>query len=259
VRDSISKLAGERSDIEASSVFAGLPPDGIATARGTVWCMPATRPDVVDPQLAEYIASHSSAPDDVQRRLMAVTVERTGGASRMQIGGDQGTMFEMLARSMKVRNAIEIGTFTGYSSLSIARGMQPDGRLICCDVSEEWTAIAREHWQAAGVDDRIDLRIGPALQTIAALPDDLRFDLVFIDADKPNYANYFGALVPRLQPAGLMLVDNTLWSGEVLDDAATDDNTVALRAFNDLVVADPRVTCVILPVGDGITMIQLAP
>jgi caffeoyl-CoA O-methyltransferase len=143
--------------------------------------------------------------------------------------------------------------------LSIARGLQPDGRLICCDVSEEWTAIAREHWREAGVDDRIDLRIGPALQTIAALPDDLRFDVVFIDADKPNYVNYFHALVPRLEPWGLMLVDNTLWSGRVLDDTATDDNSVALRAFNDVVVADPRVTCVVLPVGDGITMIQLAP
>jgi caffeoyl-CoA O-methyltransferase len=160
---------------------------------------------------------------------------------------------------MNVRNAIEIGTFTGYSSLSIARGMSPDGRLICCDVSEEWTDIAREHWRAAGVDDRIDLRIGPALQTIAALPDDLRFDLVFIDADKPNYGNYFEALVPRLQPTGLMLVDNTLWSGQVVDETSTDTNTVALRAFNDLVLADPRVSCVILPVGDGVTMIQLAP
>ncbi|MGD9997324.1 MAG: O-methyltransferase, partial [Ilumatobacteraceae bacterium] len=157
---------------------------------------------------------------------------------------------------MQVHDAIEIGTFTGYSALSIARGMQPGGRLICCDVSEEWTAIAREHWQLAGVADRIDLRIGPALQTIADLPDDLQFDLVFIDADKPNYANYFDALVPRLRPTGLMLDDNTLWSGQVVDDTANDELTVALRAFNDKVVADPRVRCVILPLGDGVTMIQ---
>ncbi|MBI5090271.1 MAG: class I SAM-dependent methyltransferase [Actinobacteria bacterium] len=220
--------------------------------------MPATRPDVVDPELARYIAAHSSRPDAVQERLMTVTEQRTGGASTMQIGGDQGTMFEMLARSMQVHDAIEIGTFTGYSALSIARGMQPGGRLICCDVSEEWTAIAREHWQIAGVDDRIELRIGPALQTIAELPDEQLFDLVFIDADKPNYANYFEALVPRLRPTGLMLVDNTLWSGEVIDEHATDAITVALQAFNDQVVADPRVRCVILPVGDGVTMIQLA-
>lgn len=189
---------------------------------------------------------------------MAATVERTGGSARMQIGGDQGTMMEMLARSMGVRTAIEIGTFTGYSAMSIARGMGAQGRLICCDVSEAWTDIAREHWQLAGVDDRIELRIGPALDTIAALPPDLRFDLVFIDADKPNYANYFQALVPRMQPAGLMLVDNTLWSGEVLDESSTDTMTVALRAFNDLVIADDRVHCVILPIGDGVTMIQLA-
>jgi caffeoyl-CoA O-methyltransferase len=220
--------------------------------------MPASRPDVVDPDIANYIASHSTPPDPVQQQLMSVTVERTGGASRMQIGGDQGTMFEMLARATGARTAIEIGTFTGYSSLALARGMGPEGRLICCDVSEEWTDIAREHWQLAGVADRIDLRIGPALDTIAALPDELRFDIVFIDADKPNYANYFQALVPRLQPTGLMLVDNTLWSGEVLDDSATDTNTVALRAFNDLVIADPRVHCVVLPIGDGVTMIQLA-
>lgn len=187
---------------------------------------------------------------------MAATAERTGGAAIMQIGGDQGTVFEMLTRAMQVHDAIEIGTFTGYSALSIARGMQPGGRLICCDVSEEWTAIAREHWQLAGVADRIDLRIGPALQTIADLPDDLQFDLVFIDADKPNYANYFDALVPRLRPTGLMLVDNTLWSGQVVDDTANDELTVALRAFNDKVVADPRVRCVILPLGDGVTMIQ---
>jgi caffeoyl-CoA O-methyltransferase len=220
--------------------------------------MPATRPDIVDRRISEYIAAHSSKPDDVQRRLMSATEARTGDAAMMQIGGDQGTMFEMLARSMQVRDAIEIGTFTGYSSLSIARGMRPDGRLICCDVSEEWTAIAREHWRAAGVEDRIDLRIGPALDTIAGLPAEVRFDLAFIDADKPNYIRYFEALLPRLRPTGLMLVDNTLWSGQVLDDATGDEFTRALQAFNDVVVADQRVKCVILPIGDGVTMIQHA-
>lgn len=220
--------------------------------------MPVSRPQVVDPELSQYIASHSSPPDDVQRQLMTVTAQRTAGNAIMQIGSDQGTMFEMLTRATGARSAIEIGTFTGYSSLSIARGLGPEGRLICCDVNEEWTSIAREHWQLAGVEDRVDLRIGPALQTIAALPADLRFDLAFIDADKTNYANYFEALVPRMQPNGLMLVDNTLWSRQVLDRTATDPNTVALRAFNDLVVADSRVRCVVLPIGDGVTMIQLA-
>jgi caffeoyl-CoA O-methyltransferase len=218
--------------------------------------MPPSRTHVVDPDLAAYIDAHSTAPDEVQQRLMQVTEERTGGFSRMQIGGDQGTFFQMFTRAIGARSAIEIGTFTGYSSLSIARGLGPEGRLICCDVSEEWTAIAREHWELAGVADRIDLRIAPALDTLAALPADLRFDLAFIDADKPNYVHYYEAVLPRMNATGIILVDNTLWSGAVLDDTADDRDTVALQAFNRHVAADPRVTNVILPIGDGVTMIQ---
>lgn len=219
--------------------------------------MPDSRADVVDPDLASYIAAHSSRPDAVQQRLMSVTEERTGASSRMQIGGDQGTMFEMLTRAIGVRSAIEIGTFTGYSALSIARGLAPGGRLICCDVSLEWTSIAREHWELAGVADRIELRIGPALETIAALDPAQRFDLAFIDADKPNYANYYEALLPHLSPTAIVLVDNTLWSRRVMDHADTERDTVALREFNRMVADDARVSCVILPIGDGVTMIQL--
>jgi caffeoyl-CoA O-methyltransferase len=218
--------------------------------------MPDIRADVIDDELSAYIAAHSSKPDEVQRRLMNVTEERTGRAARMQIGNDQGTYFEMLTRAMGVTSAIEIGTFTGYSSLSIARGLAPGGRLICCDVSEEWTAIAREHWELAGVSDRIDLRIGPATDTIAALPADLRFDLAFIDADKTNYSNYYEALLPRMNEGAVMLVDNTLWSRRVLDPSVTDDDTAALKAFNDTVANDARVRCVITPIGDGVTIIQ---
>jgi caffeoyl-CoA O-methyltransferase len=214
------------------------------------------RTHIVEPELAAYIAAHSSPPDHIQQRLMTTTEERTGGFSRMQIGNDQGSFFEMLTRAMGVRNAIEIGTFTGYSALSIARGLGPEGRLICCDVSEEWTAIAREHWEMAGVADRIDLRIAPALDTLASLPADLRFELAFIDADKTNYANYFEALLPLMAPNALILVDNTLWSRQVLDPDATHHDTVALQAFNRQVAQDPRVRCVIIPVGDGVTMIQ---
>ncbi len=177
----------------------------------------------------------------------------------MQIGGDQGTMFEMLVRATRVSSAIEIGTFTGYSALSIARGLPVDGRLICCDVSEEWTAIACEHWAMAGVSERIDLRIGPALDTIAALPTELRFDLAFIDADKTNYSNYYDALLPRMTDNGLVLVDNTLWSRQVLDPDSIEIDTIALREFNVKVAADARVTCVILPIGDGVTMLQRRP
>ena len=218
--------------------------------------MPDSRADVVDQELADYISAHSTKPDDVQRRLMTATDEGTGDASRMQIGGDQGTFFEIFASTMGARNAIEVGTFTGYSALSIARGIGPTGRLICCDVSEEWTAIARDHWKLAGVADRIDLRIAPALETIAALPAGTQFDLAFIDADKGNYANYFEALLPLMRVGGVILVDNTLWSREVLDTKATEAHTVALQAFNKMVVADRRVRCVIIPMGDGVTLIQ---
>jgi caffeoyl-CoA O-methyltransferase len=174
----------------------------------------------------------------------------------MQIGGDQGTFFEILVGSMGARRAIEIGTFTGYSALSIARGLGPEGRLLCLDVSEEWTAIARQHWEEAGVADRIELRIGPALDTLAALPADATFDVAFIDADKSNYANYYEALLPRMRPGGVILVDNTLWSRQVLDEGASERDTVALRAFNRMVADDPRVRCVIVPMGDGVTVIQ---
>ena len=218
--------------------------------------MPDSRADVVDQQLADYISAHSTKPDDLQHRLMSTTKERTGADSRMQIGGDQGTFFEILASTMGARNAIEIGTFTGYSALSIARGIGPTGRLICCDVSEEWTAIARDHWQLAGVADRIDLRIAPALETIAALPVGTQFDLAFIDADKPNYINYFEALLPLMRVGGVILVDNTLWSRQVLDPKDDDIRTVALREFNTTVAADARVRCVIIPMGDGVTLIQ---
>jgi len=224
--------------------------------RVTVGDMAETRTYIVEPELAEYIAAHSTGPDSVQLQLMAATEARTGGAARMQIGNDQGSFFEMLTRSIGVRNAIEIGTFTGYSALSIARGLAAGGQLICCDVSEDWTAIACEHWRLAGVADRIDLRIAPALETLAALPADLRFELAFIDADKTNYANYFEALLPRMTPAGVILVDNTLWSRQVLDAEDVHKHTVALRAFNRQVADDPRVRCVIIPMGDGVTMIQ---
>jgi caffeoyl-CoA O-methyltransferase len=218
--------------------------------------MPASRADVVDQELADYISAHSTKPDDVQRQLMTATEERTGGASRMQIGGDQGTFFEILASSIGARNVIEIGTFTGYSALSLARGIGPTGRLICCDVSEEWTAIAREHWQLAGIADRIDLRIAPALETIAALPAGTQFDMAFIDADKTNYANYFEALLPLMRTGGVILVDNTLWSRRVLDLKQQDADTAALAAFNKMVAADKRVRCVIIPMGDGVTLLQ---
>ncbi len=155
-----------------------------------------------------------------------------------------------------MRNAVEVGTFTGYSAIAIARGLPDDGHLLCCDVSAEWTAIARRAWDAAGVADKIELQLAPALDTLRALPAEEYLDLAFVDADKPAYAAYYGELLPRLRPNGVILVDNTLWSGAVVDDTADDDNTVALRAFNDMVAADDRVEVALLTLGDGLTLIR---
>ncbi len=174
----------------------------------------------------------------------------------MQIAHPQAVFMTFLTRSSGARSAIEIGTFTGYSALAIARGLPPDGRLIACDVSEEWTAIAREAWVAGGVADRIDLRIGPALETLSGLPADPKFDLAFVDADKESYVDYYEALLPRLSPNGLILVDNTLWEGRVTDPSFEDGPTTAIRAFNAHVSADERVERVLLPVADGLTLIR---
>ncbi len=218
--------------------------------------MTTIRARLVDAAIAAYALEHSSHPSQAQRELAAVTAQRTGRSAPMQIGHDQAEFMEMLARAMGAKRAIELGTFTGYSAIALARGLGPDGRLLCCDVSEEWTAIAREHWIRAGVADRIELRLGPALDTLRSLPATEQFDLAFIDADKPGYLAYYDELVPRLRSGGLILVDNTLWSGRVLDPAADDEDTAALREFNDRAAADPRTRVVLLPVWDGLTVIQ---
>jgi caffeoyl-CoA O-methyltransferase len=210
----------------------------------------------VDGPIADYALDHTSGPDAVQLELRRVTAERTGDRAGMQIGDDQAVLLEILARATGARRAVEIGTFTGASALALARGLGPDGRLLCCDVSEEWTAIAREHWEKAGVADRIELRLGPALDTLRSLPADETFDLAFVDADKTGYADYYEELLPRLRPGGLLLVDNTLWSGAVLDEKDDTDDTVAIRELNDRIAADPRVRVVLLPLGDGVTVAQ---
>jgi caffeoyl-CoA O-methyltransferase len=160
----------------------------------------------------------------------------------------------MLASVVGTASAVEVGTFTGTSALAVAQALAPGGRLLCCDVSETWTAIARRHWQAAGVADRIDLRIAPALETLQALPQDAAVDFAFVDADKGGYVSYYEELVPRLRAGGVLVADNVLWSGRVVDAEATDDDTEAIRAFNDHVSADDRVDRVMLAVGDGITI-----
>jgi caffeoyl-CoA O-methyltransferase len=204
-------------------------------------------------ELADYLVSHGTRPDAVQQALIEETAT-LGAVAGMQIAPEQGAFLTVLTRLIGARRAIEIGTFTGYSALCIARGLPADGRLVCCDVSEEWTAIGRRAWGAAGVADRIDLRIAPALETLAALPADTTFDLAFIDADKPNYPNYFEALLPKMRDNGAILVDNVLWDGRVVKPDADDENTVAIRAFNDKVANDRRVDTVMLPIADGLTL-----
>jgi len=203
----------------------------------------------------DYLVAHAPPLDDVQRDLIAET-EALGGISMMQIAPEQGAFMTLLTRLIGARHAIEVGTFTGYSSLSIARGLPDDGTLFCCDVNEEWTAIARKYWERAGVDDKIELRLAPAIETLRSLPAGESFDLAFIDADKPNYPHYYEEVLARLRPNGVILVDNTLWGGAVADAKATDDNTKAIRAFNDMVAADDCVESTILTVGDGLTLIR---
>jgi caffeoyl-CoA O-methyltransferase len=203
----------------------------------------------------DYLVAHAPPLDDVQRDLIAET-EALGGISMMQIAPEQGAFMTLLTRLIGARHAIEVGTFTGYSAISIARGLPDDGTLLCCDVNEEWTAIARKYWERAGVDDKIELRIAPAIETLRSLPAGERFDLAFIDADKPSYPHYYEEVLARLRRNGVILVDNTLWGGAAADAKATDDNTKAIRAFNDAVAADDRVESSILTVGDGLTLIR---
>jgi len=201
----------------------------------------------------EYLVAQSAPPDDVLRDLAEETAA-LGPVSIMQVAVEQGAFLTMLARLMGARRAVEIGTFTGYSSICIARGLADGGRLLCCDVSEEWTAIARRYWTRAGLDDRIELRLGPGLDTLRALPREPAIDLVFIDADKPGYRDYYEELLPRVRPNGLFVFDNVIWSGAVADPAVQDDSTLALRALADHVRQDARVDEVMLAVADGLLL-----
>ncbi|HKY65401.1 MAG TPA: O-methyltransferase [Acidimicrobiales bacterium] len=208
----------------------------------------------VTAELIDYVVDHGSWPvDDVLADLRAET-RALGGAAGMQIGHDQGQLLTLLTRVVGAQRAVEVGTFTGYSSICIARGLADDGHLLCCDVSEEWTALARRAWERAGLSERIDLRLAPALETLRALPTDVPIDLAFIDADKPGYVGYWDELVPRVRSGGLVLADNVLWSGRITDEPGDDANLAALRAFNDHVAADHRVEVAVLPAFDGLTI-----
>jgi caffeoyl-CoA O-methyltransferase len=207
---------------------------------------------IVEPSVEEYAEAYSSPENDLFARLAAETREKTE-IPQMMVGLVEGQFLGVLVRSLRARRVLELGTFTGYSSISMALALPSGGRVITCDVNEETTAIARRYAEEAGVADRIDYRLGPALETIASL--DGPFDLVFIDADKENYVNYYDATLPLLTEGGLMVVDNTLWSGNVADPGNNDDSTRAIRALNERVRDDARVDNVLLTVRDGMNLV----
>lgn len=212
---------------------------------------------LLTPELHDYVRAASEAPDDVAARLLAETAamaERGEAPATFQIAPEQGAFMQLLTRAIGARDAIEIGTFTGFSALCIARGLPEDGTLICLDRSEEWTAVARRYWADAGLDHRIDLRLGEALATLRALPSAEAFDLAFVDADKTGYPAYVEELYGRMRPNGVVLLDNTLREGNVLAPRSEDDR--ALVALNAALAADPRWETVLLPLADGLTMLR---
>jgi predicted O-methyltransferase YrrM len=205
--------------------------------------------------LHEYLLRVSLREPDVLRDLRAETARLAQRS--MQIAPEQGQFMALLARLVGARRCIEVGVFTGYSSLAVALALPDDGRIVACDVSEEWTSIARRYWQRAGVADRIDLRLAPALETLDSLlagGEAGRYDLAFIDADKTRYGDYYERVLQLLRPGGLVVIDNTLWSGRVADPAVTDADTVALRELNERLLRDERVDLSLVPIGDGLTL-----
>ena len=212
------------------------------------------RSEQLSDALQEYVAAHSAQPDQILQDLAADTATRFGEASGMQIGADQGAFMSMLARMIGARRAVEVGTFTGYSAICIARGLTEDGTLLCCDVSDEWTSLARDYWKRAGLADRIELRLAPAAQTLQALPAGTSFDIAFIDADKTGYVEYWDLIVPMIRQNGVIIVDNTLSHGRVVDSASTDANVEGIRRFNEHAMADDRTEIVLLPIGDGVSI-----
>jgi len=208
--------------------------------------------NLISPDLSEYVLAHSTPADDVLRDLAAETRDAFPDEAGMQITHDEGDLLGMLVRLSGAQYAVEVGVFTGYSAICIARGLGKGGRLLACDVSEQWTSVARRYWVRAAVDELIDLRLGPAIDTLRALPRQPEIDFAFIDADKTGYPQYYEELVPRMRPGGLIVLDNVLREGRVL--FGTDRADQAIRDVNDRIVTDERVESVMLPVRDGVTL-----
>lgn len=209
---------------------------------------------LVTDDVYRYLLEHSMPADEVVSDLVDETWEMLPERAGMQIGGEQGRLLHLLVKLTGARHILEIGTFTGMSALWMARALPEDGRLLCLDISEEWTSIARKYWERAGVDHLIDLQIGLALDTLRALPAEPTFDMAFIDADKGNYPTYLDEVVPRLHPGGVLVADNVLWNGRVVDGGDETDDTEAIRRFNRVVVDHPELEAVVLPISDGMTL-----
>ena len=210
---------------------------------------------VVNDQIDDYLVSHVRPESDAALALRQATEPMPMAV--MQISPLQGAFMAWLVQFMQVKNAIEVGTFTGYSALCVAEALPDDGKIICCDVSDEWTSMGREYWQRAGVAHKIDLQLRPAVETLDALISDGRngeFDFAFIDADKPNYDNYYERCLKLLRVGGVIAVDNVLWNGMVAEPSIQEESTLAIRALNDKIVDDTRVHNVMLPIGDGLTL-----
>ena len=207
------------------------------------------------PKLYEYAVAHGHNGDPIRAELAAETT-KLGRVSGMQIAAEQGTLMGILAAAIGARSAVEVGTFTGYSALCVARALPADGKLLCCDVNEEWTSLGRRYWERAGVANKITLKLAPAAETLQALPASHTFDFAFIDADKTNYAVYYEEILKRMRPSGLILLDNVLWSGRIMDESVQDTDTQALRKLNDFIAKDTRVEAVMLAVADGLTIVR---
>jgi predicted O-methyltransferase YrrM len=207
------------------------------------------------PDLHSYLVRHGVREPDILRRLREETASLPQHG--MQIAPEQGAFMALLVQLFGARRAIELGTFTGYSSLAVALAMPPDGTIVCCDISDEWTSVARRYWAEAGVADRVDLRLAPALETLDALLASGAagtFDFAFIDAAKRDYPDYHERIVQLLRTGGLAVYDNVLWDGGVIDKSMTDADTVGVRRINERLATDERVTISMIPVADGLTL-----
>ena len=207
--------------------------------------------------LYAYLRRHRSDAGDCLLAELRSETEALGHASRMQISEEQGSLLSILVKVAKAKSIIEIGTFTGYSSLCMAKALPKEGRLLCLDLSEEWTFIAEKYWHEAGVADQIELMIGPAVESLDALDEHLRFDFAFIDAAKHEYDDYYELLMPHMSKNSLLVFDNMLWGGTVLENEGADPDTSAIQALNEKLRFDPRVECVLLPIADGIHLCRV--